>query len=97
MLKHGLVNPYPVLYEKQGEYVAQFKFTVLVLPSGTSRENSFPPPFVSSDHKIEDPGLNAILASSTKRAKKKKKSNKKGGEKEKEEEGGEDKMDTTQH
>jgi len=70
MLKHNLVNPYPVLYEKQGEYVAQFKFTLLLLPSGTSRENTFPPPYVASDYKIEDSELNAILAMSTKREKK---------------------------
>lgn len=33
LLKHNLVSPYPVLYEKEGEIVAQFKFTVLILPS----------------------------------------------------------------
>jgi len=75
MLKHDLVHPYPILYEKQGEYVAQFKFTALILPSGTNRENTFPPPFVSSEFKIEDPALNAILTMSTKRAKNKKKEN----------------------
>jgi methionine aminopeptidase len=34
---HGLVEPYPVVCEKEGDQVAHFKFTVLVLPSGTSR------------------------------------------------------------
>jgi len=34
---HGLVEPYPVVSEKEGDEVAHFKFTVLVLPSGTSR------------------------------------------------------------
>jgi curved DNA binding protein len=34
---HGLVAPYPVLSEKEGDQVAHFKFTVLVLPSGSSR------------------------------------------------------------
>jgi len=76
-LKHDLVNPYPVLFEKQGEYIAQFKFTVLLLPSGTMRLNSHPLPFVSSEHKIEDQSINAILQMSTKRTKKTKKKKKK--------------------
>eukprot|EP00456_Euglypha_rotunda_P040016 TRINITY_DN3086_c0_g1_i22.p1 TRINITY_DN3086_c0_g1~~TRINITY_DN3086_c0_g1_i22.p1 ORF type:complete len:467 (+),score=111.01 TRINITY_DN3086_c0_g1_i22:191-1402(+) len=32
---HELVHPYPVLYEKTGDYVAHIKFTALLLPSGT--------------------------------------------------------------
>jgi len=85
-LKHDLVNPYPVLYEKQGEFVAQFKFTVLVLPSGTLRLNSHALPFISSQFKIEDPVITALLQTGTKRAKKnKKKSKKKGTEKKGEE------------
>ncbi|CAD6196786.1 unnamed protein product [Caenorhabditis auriculariae] len=32
--KHGLLTPYPVLYEKEGDVVAQFKATVLVMPNG---------------------------------------------------------------
>jgi len=81
-LKHDLVNPYPVLYEKQGEYVAQFKFTVLVLSSGTMRLNSHALPYISSQYKIEDEGIKAILQMGTKRAKKnKKKGGKKKGDK----------------
>lgn len=33
----GLLTPYPSLFERKGEYVAHFKCTVLLLPSGTSR------------------------------------------------------------
>ena len=33
-VNHDLLHPYPVLYEKDGEFVAHFKFTVLLLPSG---------------------------------------------------------------
>jgi len=81
-LKHDLVNPYPVLYEKQGEFIAQFKFTVLILASGTLRLTSHPLPYISSLHKIEDPAINAILQMGTKRTKKgKKKGKKKEGEK----------------
>jgi len=61
MLKHGLVNSYPVLYEKGGEFIAQFKSTVLILPSGTYRLNQFPLPYVTSEHKIESAELNALL------------------------------------
>jgi curved DNA binding protein len=76
-LKHDLVHPYPVLYEKQGEFVAQFKFTVLVVPSGTFRLNSHPLPFVNSEKKIEDPALLTLLQTGTKRTKKNKKKKKK--------------------
>jgi curved DNA binding protein len=72
-LKHDLVNPYPVLFEKQGEYVAQFKFTVLVLPSGTMKLNQHQLPYIQSNYKIEDPALSALLQTGTKRAKKNKK------------------------
>jgi methionine aminopeptidase len=35
--RHDLLHSYPVLHEKAGEYVAQFKFTVLLLPGGTKK------------------------------------------------------------
>jgi len=77
-LKHGIVSPYPVLYEKPGEFVAQFKFTVLILPSGTLRLNTFPLlSNLQSEHKITDPSVDEILKMSTKRAKKNKNKKKK--------------------
>merc|ERR1712083_369683 len=36
-VKHGLCDPYPVIFEREGEIVAQFKFTVLMMPSGPLR------------------------------------------------------------
>lgn len=36
-LRHGLIDPYPVLREKEGEFVAHFKYTVLMLPSGSKK------------------------------------------------------------
>ena len=74
-----------------GEYVAQFKFTVLVLPSQTLRITSHPLPYVKSDFEITDEGTKAILASSTKRTKKKKASKKKTNQT-----GTEEPMDTDQ-
>merc|ERR1740130_161638 len=35
--RHELLDEYPVLKEKPEEIVAQFKFTVLLLPGGTKR------------------------------------------------------------
>ena len=59
-----------------GEFVAQFKFTVLILPSSIQKLTAFDLPFVNSEHKLTDPKLNQILAMGLKRktnAKKKKK------------------------
>jgi len=79
-LNHGLVQPYPVLYEKPGEVIAQIKFTVFLLPTQTIKANALPLPFVSSQYSITDPSLQAILEQGTKRknaAKKNKKKKKK--------------------
>jgi len=73
LVSHGLVSPYPVLYEKNGEFVAQFKSTILVTPKETIRLNSFPLPHVTSQYKIEDKDLLTTLSQSTKRQVKKKK------------------------
>lgn len=92
-LKHDLVVPYPVLYERPGEFVAQFKFTVLVNDKGTQRLSCIAPPVVNSEFKIEDPELLAILASSTSLKKKKNKKRKEAPTDQKPQEG--DAMDTT--
>jgi curved DNA binding protein len=42
MVKHGMVSPYPVLYEKDGETVAQFKVTLLVTPKKIERITGIP-------------------------------------------------------
>merc|ERR1739848_381334 len=40
---HGLLNEYPVVKEsKVGEYVAQFKFTLPLLPGGTKKITGLP-------------------------------------------------------
>lgn len=33
-VEHSLMKPYPVYYERDGESVAQFKATVLIMPTG---------------------------------------------------------------
>merc|ERR1712190_290432 len=40
--RHELLEEYPVLHEKLGEVVAQFKFTVLLLPGGTKKITGLP-------------------------------------------------------
>lgn len=40
--KHDLVEPYPVYYEKEGEFVAEFKYTVLVMPNGVLKITGLP-------------------------------------------------------
>lgn len=53
---HKLVEPFQVLYEKEGEYVAQFKFTVLLMPNGPHKITGIPfdPELAQSEKKIED-------------------------------------------
>lgn len=55
-VNHKLIDPYQVLYEKPTEIVAQFKFTVLLMPSGSHKITGLPfnPELFESEHKIED-------------------------------------------
>jgi len=78
-VKHDLLDNYPVLFEKDGEHIVQFKFNLLVLPSATERLTSFPLPHVTSDFSVDsNQQIKEILARSPIRKKKKKKA-KKGG------------------
>uniref|UniRef100_A0A8D2PSF2 Peptidase M24 domain-containing protein n=1 Tax=Zosterops lateralis melanops TaxID=1220523 RepID=A0A8D2PSF2_ZOSLA len=54
--KHELLQPFNVLYEKEGEFVAQFKFTVLLMPNGPMRITSgpFEPELYKSDLDVQD-------------------------------------------
>jgi len=80
-LKHDLVEPYPVLYEKPGEFVAQVKFTAIITPTQTIRLTSHAEPLVKSDYEITDSEIKNILALGTKRGAGKKKNKKKGKKK----------------
>lgn len=76
MLSHGLVLPYPVLYEKDGETVARVSMTVLVLPSQTLPITSLEYPPAKSDKFVQDQAVKDLLAvdiSSKKKKKNKKK------------------------
>lgn len=63
-LEHNLIVPYPVLTEKPGEIVAQFKATVAILKGGTAVLCGIPldTQGIDSHVKIEDEKLNELLA-----------------------------------
>jgi len=76
-LKHELVHPYPVLFEKKNDYVAHFKFTVLILPSGPTRISGIKP-FDAGTVKTEkllSHDINTIMSLASKKKKKKSKKN----------------------
>ncbi|GAB4833992.1 ERBB-3 BINDING PROTEIN 1 [Ancistrocladus abbreviatus] len=86
-VNHELLQPYPVLHEKSGDYVAHIKFTVLLMPNGSDRITFHPLQELQPTKVIDDPEIKAWLALGTKTKKKgggKKKKGKKG-----------DKMDDT--
>jgi len=87
--KHDLMEPYPVYYEKEGEYVAEFKFTVLIMPNNTMKITGLPLDLdcYQTENSITDEAIKNLMALSlvTKPKKKKKKTAKKAeGEKEEE-------------
>jgi curved DNA binding protein len=74
---HKLIEPFQVLYEKEGESVCQFKFTVLLMPNGPHKITGLPLDLeiLETDKKIEDLDIQKLLKTSAnpKAAKKKKK------------------------
>jgi len=70
---HDLVQPYPVLSVKKGDMVAQFKFTCLLLPTGTLKITGLPFDMskLKTEHKVENEELLKILAIPLKKKKKK--------------------------
>ncbi|KAH8505953.1 hypothetical protein H0E87_012967 [Populus deltoides] len=83
-VNHDLLQPYPVLHEKPGDYVAHIKFTVLLMPNGSDRITSHSLQELQPSKTIDDPEIKAWLALGTKTKKKgggKKKKAKKSGEK----------------
>jgi len=62
LVNHNLVHSYPVLYEKDGEFVAQIKFTAIIQPKTTQRLNEFDVPYVQSGLSLKDSKVLAILS-----------------------------------
>merc|ERR1712113_353158 len=76
--RHELLEEYPVLKEKDGETIAQFKFTVLLLPGGTKKITGLPlgslEKQAASSCAVKNEEMKKLLATSAnpKKAKKKK-------------------------
>ncbi len=73
-INHDLLHIYPVLTEKTGEFVAQFKATIALLPSGplVLTEVPFEAELYETACKIEDKAVLDLLATSMDRKKAKK-------------------------
>jgi len=74
--RHELLEEYPVLKEKEGQHVAQFKFTVLLLPGGTKKITGLALGALEQQAKsscaVQDEEMKKLLASSANPKKKKK-------------------------
>jgi len=59
-----LLHAYPVLAEKEGELVAQFKYTVMILKGGTVVVSGLPLDLAKykTENKITDEKIVALLA-----------------------------------
>jgi len=70
--KHNVVAAYDVMEEKEGEFVAQFLFTVCVMPSGPLRITNTPIDLelIQTEKKIEDEEIIKLLATEIKPKKK---------------------------
>lgn len=83
--RHELLDEYPVLKEKADEFVAQFKFTVLLLPGGTKKVTGLElgplKDQAASSKSVKDEDLRKLLATSANPKKAKKKKEKEGKDK----------------
>merc|ERR1712113_593634 len=74
-VKHQVLQPFNVLYEKEGSFVAQFKFTVLLMPNGPMKITGLPfdEALFKSEKKVEDNEIVTLLKQSAKPKKAEKK------------------------
>jgi len=76
-VKHDIMEPYMVLWEKEGTVVAQFMQTVILMPNGTLKITGLPfeEELYKSEYQVVNPESVALLSTSIskKSAKKKKK------------------------
>jgi len=74
---HRLIEPFQVLFDKEGSYVAQYKFTVLLMPNVPHKITGLPfdESLVKSDKSVQDEEIVKLLKTSAnpKAARKKKK------------------------
>ena len=75
-VNHQVMEAYEVMYDKEGEFIAQFKYTVMLRPSGNYKITGIPfdCSMYESDYSIKKEDLASLLAQSiSKKGKKKKK------------------------
>nr|CAX74794.1 Proliferation-associated protein 2G4 [Schistosoma japonicum] len=74
-IKHGVIQPLSVHCEKDDEFVAQFRFTVLLMPNGPMKVTglTFDPSLYKSEFKVKDAEIKDLLSQSVKIQNKKKK------------------------
>jgi hypothetical protein len=86
-VNHDLLHMYPILTEKAGEFVAQFKGTVAILPGGAMVLNGLPfeEANYETTYKIEDKKILELIATSLDRKQIKKDKKKAAKEAKKEE------------
>ncbi|KAH9490552.1 Proliferation-associated protein 2G4 [Bulinus truncatus] len=75
-VKHDLMQPFNVLYEREGEFVAQYKQTVILMPNGPLKITGLPieENLYKSEYTVTNPDSVALLSTSiSKKAAKKKK------------------------
>ncbi|KAI9008521.1 proliferation-associated protein 2G4-like protein [Hyaloraphidium curvatum] len=71
---HGLVTPYQVLHEKEGEHIAHFMFTALLMPTGPLKITGIPyydAGIVQSEKAVKNDQAKALLREGVKKTKKK--------------------------
>lgn len=79
--RHQLLYEFPILAEKKGEYIAHFKCSVAILPSGIKKlvDVSLVPggddSFIKSENSVSDEELKALLSKSLKTNKRRNKKN----------------------
>lgn len=76
--EHDLIQPYPVLQERPGEFIAQFKYTALLLPKGTK---FLEPPqlnldLVKTDKMVVDEDVKKLLSTRLKKKRKRRRKKK---------------------
>ncbi|XP_023760217.1 ERBB-3 BINDING PROTEIN 1 isoform X1 [Lactuca sativa] len=71
-VNHELLQPYPVLHEKPGDFVAHIKFTVLLMPNGSDRitSHTLQELQTTTNKTVDDPEIKAWLALPVKTKKK---------------------------
>lgn len=75
-VQHELLTPYPVLFERPGDFVTHVKFTILLLPNGNTKITGLDLPegvFVSTEERTLSAELQAVLDTENKKKKKPKK------------------------